>query len=201
MFTFLSNVGQILVSLGVLVLCAGVLVFAIFLVPSSPQGRRKKLYQRFRGRILPNENEEKEGGEEKESEEQDAPIQQEPEWWEKFPPIRSIEVLYWRGISKTWWWNNYAQELIEYAQEYLPVKRLELFRTYNSNSSGEDYRVYHDRVIKLRPKKVSKHPLVVINYDEQYYMVASAYDLEYMKDWIDAEWYRQYTFNKTYRRH
>lgn len=124
-------------------------------------------------------------------------VEEEP--WKKYPQIYRFEILYWRAVSKPWWWNNYAQELIEYAQEYLPIAKLELFATYNSNSKGEDFKKHKKRIQQLKPKKISKHPLVVINYDKEYIMVASKDDLEAMKDRIDAEWMRHYRFKKTYR--
>lgn len=121
--------------------------------------------------------------------------------YEKYPVIYRFEILYWRGVSKPWWWNNYAKDLVEYAGEYFPWNRVEFYSTFNSNSKSTDSNdiFYNDRIQALRPHKRSKHPLVVINYNEEYIMVDSHYALEEMKDRIDAEWYRQYQFKKTYR--
>ncbi len=121
--------------------------------------------------------------------------------YEKYPVIYRFEILYWRGVSKPWWWNNYAKDLVEYAGEYFPWNRVEFYSTFNSNSKSTDSNdiYYRDRIMALRPHKRSKHALVVINYDEEYIMVDSSYALEAMKDRIDAEWYRQYKFKKTYR--
>ncbi len=121
--------------------------------------------------------------------------------WEKYPQIYRFEILYWRGISKPWWWNNYANELIDYTDEYFPKKKVNFFATYNSNSKSDDYanQSYHKRIMFLRTKKLSKHPLVVINYSEDYIMVDSYPALEAMKDRIDAEWLRHYGSKKTYR--
>ncbi len=121
--------------------------------------------------------------------------------YEKYPQIYRFEILYWRGVSKPWWWNNYAEELVEYTGEYFPWNRVNYYCTYNSNSSGEDYKdpQYHDRIVALRPHKRSKHPLVVINYNQEYIMIDSHPALEEMKDRIDAEWLRQYGLKRTYR--
>lgn len=121
--------------------------------------------------------------------------------YEKYPEIYRFEILYWRAVSKPWWWNNYAKDLVEYASEYFPWNKVDYYSTYNSNSKGEDYNYppFHQRILSLRPRKISKHPLVVINYNQEYIMVDSHYALEEMKDRIDAEWYRQYGFKKTYR--
>ncbi len=121
--------------------------------------------------------------------------------YEKYPQMYRFEILYWRGVSKPWWWNNYAKELLEYADEYFPQTKVNLFATYNSNSKSADYNnpSYHKRILSLRPKKISKHPLVVINYNQEYIMVDSYPALEAMKDRIDAEWYRHFGFKKTYR--
>ena len=121
--------------------------------------------------------------------------------YEKYPEIYRFEILYWRGVSKPWWWNNYAKDLVDYAGEYFPWNKVDYYCTYNSNSVGEDYNhpSYHDRIVSLRPHKRSKHPLVVINYSEEYIMIDSHAALEEMQDRIDAEWYRHYKFKKTYR--
>ncbi len=121
--------------------------------------------------------------------------------YEKYPRIYRLEILYWRGVSKPWWWNNYARDLIEYAKEYFPIQKINYFATYNSNSKSQDYEnpSYQKRILFLRTKKVSKHPLVSINYDQELIMINSNAALEEMKDRIDAEWYRHYDFKKTYR--
>jgi hypothetical protein len=121
--------------------------------------------------------------------------------YEKYPRIYRLEILYWRGVSKPWWWNNYARDLIEYAEEYFPIQKINYFATYNSNSKSQDYEnpSYQKRILFLRTKKVSKHPLVSINYDQELIMINSNAALEEMKDRIDAEWYRHYDFKKTYR--
>lgn len=121
--------------------------------------------------------------------------------YEKYPRIYRLEILYWRGVSKPWWWNNYARDLIEYAEEYFPINKINYFATYNSNSKSQDYQnpSYQKRILFLRTKKVSKHPLVSINYDQELLMINSYAALEEMKDRIDAEWYRHYDFKKTYR--
>jgi hypothetical protein len=121
--------------------------------------------------------------------------------YEKYPEIFRFEILYWRAVSKPWWWNNYAKDLVEYANEYFPWNKVDYYSSYNSNSKSEDYSYppFHDRILRLRPHKISKHPLVVINYDQEYIMVDSYYALQEMMDRIDAEWYRQYGFKKTYR--
>ncbi|MBP9700034.1 hypothetical protein KBD71_02005 [Candidatus Woesebacteria bacterium] len=121
--------------------------------------------------------------------------------YDKYPRIYRLEILYWRGVSKPWWWNNYARDLIEYAEEYFPIQKINYFATYNSNSKSQDYAnsSYKKRIQFLRTKKVSKHPLVSINYDQELFMINSNAALEEMKDRIDAEWYRHYEFKKTYR--
>ncbi|MEP7167083.1 MAG: hypothetical protein ABI758_03845 [Candidatus Woesebacteria bacterium] len=121
--------------------------------------------------------------------------------WEKYPQIYRFEILYWRGVSRPWWWNNYAEDLVKYAGEYFPWNKVNYYCTYNSNSVGEDYkdRQYHDRIVALRPHKASKHPLVVINYGEEYIMVDNHVALEEIKDRIDAEWLRHYGTKITYR--
>lgn len=121
--------------------------------------------------------------------------------YEKYPEVFRFEILYWRAVSKPWWWNNYAKDLVEYANEYFPWNKVNYYSSYNSNSKSEDYNYapFHDRILRLRPHKISKHPLVVINYDEEFIMVDSYYALQEMMDRIDAEWYRQYGFKKTYR--
>lgn len=128
--------------------------------------------------------------------------QREEETWLRYPQVYRMEILYWRGVSKPWWWNNYAQELLDYAEEFMPIRKLSYYATYNSNSKGQDYTnpLYQKRIQALRPHKVSKHPLVIINYDQEFIMVDSAPALELMKDRIDAEWMRHYRFKKTYRR-
>lgn len=121
--------------------------------------------------------------------------------YDKYPRIYRLEILYWRGVSKPWWWNNYARDLIEYAEEYFPINKVNYFATYNSNSKSQDYEnpSYQKRILFLRTKKVSKHPLVSINYDQELFMINSNAALEEMKDRIDAEWYRHFNFKKTYR--
>jgi hypothetical protein len=121
--------------------------------------------------------------------------------WEKYPQIYRFEMLYWRGVSKPWWWNNYAYDLVDYANEYFPWNKVNYYSSYNSNSKSEDFSdpEFHDRIVALRPHKRSKHPLVVINYNEEYIMIDSSVALEEMKDRIDAEWLRYYRFKKTYR--
>lgn len=132
---------------------------------------------------------------EEEKENQEIPI------YEKYPEIHRFEILYWRGVSKPWWWNNYAKDLVDYANEYFPWNRVDYYSTYNSNSKSEDYNYppFHGRIMSLRPHKRSKHALVVINWSQEFIMVDSSYALEEMKDRIDAEWYRKYGFKKTYR--
>ncbi len=121
--------------------------------------------------------------------------------YERYPQIYRFEILYWRAISKPWWWNNYAKDLYEYSSEYFPWNKVDFYSTFNSNSKSTDPvdLTYRDRIMALRPHKRSKHPLVVINYDQEYIMVDSSAALEAMKDRIDAEWYRYYGFKKTYR--
>lgn len=121
--------------------------------------------------------------------------------YDKYPRIYRLEILYWRGVSKPWWWNNYARDLIEYAEEYFPIQKINYFATYNSNSKSQDYSnpSFKKRIQFLRTKKVSKHPLVSINYDQELFMINSYAALEEMKDRIDTEWYRHYNFKKTYR--
>ncbi len=157
-------------------------------------------------RLLPTEDETELNQANDETEEFSAVIEEEkkPEQipiYEKYPVIYRFEILYWRAVSKPWWWNNYAKDLVEYAGEYFPWNRVEFYSTFNSNSKSTDSvdMFYQDRIRALRPHKRSKHPLVVINYDEEFIMVDSSYALEEMKDRIDAEWYRQYQFKKTYR--
>lgn len=131
----------------------------------------------------------------------ETPVSRERPIYEKYPEIFRFEMLYWRGVSKPWWWNNYARELVEYANEYFPWNKVNYYSSYNSNSKSDDYNdpEFQDRIIALRPRKRSKHPLVVINYDQEYIMVDNSVALEEMKDRIDAEWLRQYGFKKTYR--
>lgn len=132
---------------------------------------------------------------EQEKDDQRVPI------YEKYERVYRFEILYWRAVSKPWWWNNYAKDLVEYADTYFPINKINYYQTYNSNSKGEDYAIssVRKRITTLRPHKISKHPLVVINYDQEYIMIDSYYALQEMMDRIDAEWYRHFHFQKTYR--
>lgn len=122
-------------------------------------------------------------------------------WWEYYPKINQIEVLYWRGMLARWWWNDFAQELIEYADNNLPLKKVDFYAyNINSNPLNTDWKVYGKRIERLRGQKLSKHPLVVINYDEYSFMVDSPFRLEQVKDWVDAEWARYYGKQPTSRR-
>lgn len=114
----------------------------------------------------------------------------------KLPQIYRFEMLYWRGVSRPAWWNNYAKELFEYLSEQYSwmTKKMQDVGWYNSNSKGRDfdYSRTRQRILQLKPRKISKHPLIAINYDEGFILVDSEYTYERILDWIDLEYYRQY---------
>jgi hypothetical protein len=116
-----------------------------------------------------------------------------PHMWEKYPPMIAFEMLYWQGVEEPWRWNSYAQDLIKYADEHLPLKNLE-YTLYNASRLDPGYIANMRRIEKLRLKKIRRFPLVAFTYTrgEELVSVDSTYAYQYVIDRIDAEWDRYY---------
>lgn len=122
-------------------------------------------------------------------------------WWAYYPKIEKLEVVYWRGMEYTSWWNNFAKDLVEYAWKNLPHKYLDYY-SYNTNPnpSNPDQKLFFNRIYELKRLKRLKYPLIVVNHSQYIEPIDSSVKLEQALDWIDAEWSRYYGKPPTTRR-
>lgn len=111
--------------------------------------------------------------------------------WEKYEPVESFEILYWRGVVETWRWNSFAKDLLQYADEHLPFKYVD-FESYNASRQDVNYEARKRRIEQLRLKKIRNYPLVSINHDKEFYVINSSYAYKAICDRIQAEWDRHY---------
>ncbi|PWU22513.1 hypothetical protein C5B42_05870 [Candidatus Cerribacteria bacterium 'Amazon FNV 2010 28 9'] len=109
-----------------------------------------------------------------------------------YPPInKSLQIFYWRGVEDESWWNDFAREITDYAQKYFPDKGPQLF-LYNVNPNSDDFKFNPFPMHKWKPKKTSKHALVVVDDGEYYGLITHENLYMALLDWIDAEHERQY---------